>query len=168
MRRINLIFLLSCLFSFYCNAQSDSPFYEQTALDFYASDILPKSNINVRLKITDDLKSIHYIDADCLKDKVINEKNISFLKKSKVFQGYKLNIKKLDKKQFKKVIKIKDYLEKENYIIVSIAHEFNNRIFVIINEMIESKGRIFTFEFDLNGKIIDWCKSSESVQIIFE
>ena len=98
----------------------------------------------------------------------INEKNISSFRNSKASQGYKLNLKNLEKKRFKKVKKIKYYLNKENYVVISTAQEFNNRIFVIINEMAESNGRMFTLEFDLNGKIIDWCKSSDYVKIIFE
>lgn len=163
-----IIFLLSFFSILYCKAQTETPFYEQIALDFYNSEIILKSKFNVKLKISDKLKSIHYIDAECLKSKLTNEKNIISLKKSKVFQGYSLNLKNLDKKSFKKVKKIKNYLKKENYVVVSIAQEFNNRIFVVINEMVESEGRMFTFEFDLNGKIIDWCNSGKYVQIIFE
>lgn len=163
-----IIFLLSFFSILYCNAQTETPFYEQIALGFYNSEIISKSNFNVKLKISDKLESIHYIDAECLKNKLINEKNITSLKKSKVSQGYNLNLKNLDKKRFKKVKKIKNYLKKENYVVVSIAQEFNNRIFVVINEIVEGKGKMFTFEFDLDGKIIDWCNSAEYVQIIFE
>jgi hypothetical protein len=168
MKRIVLFILLSSFYTIYCEAQTDIPFYEQTALDFYNSEILPRSNIDIKLKISDDLKSIHYIDAECLKNEKINEKNISSFRNSKASQGYKLNLKNLEKKRFKKVKKIKYYLNKENYVVISTAQEFNNRIFVIINEMAESNGRMFTLEFDLNGKIIDWCKSSDYVKIIFE
>ena len=163
-----IIYLLTFFSILNCKAQTETPFYEQIALDFYNSEIISKSNLNVKLKISDKLKSIHYIDAECLKNKLINEKNITSLKKSKVFQGYNLNLKNLDKKRFKKVKKIKNYLKKENYVVVSIAQEFDNRIFVVINEIVESKGRMYTFEFDLNGKITDWCNSAEYVQITFE
>ena len=87
MKRIVLFILLSSFYTIYCEAQTDIPFYEQTALDFYNSEILPRSNIDIKLKISDDLKSIHYIDAECLKNEKINEKNISSFRNSKASQG---------------------------------------------------------------------------------
>lgn len=68
------------MFSIYCKAQNTAPFYEQIAFDFYNFEILKESDLNVRLKISTKLISIHYIDANCLSDKIINEKNIQFLK----------------------------------------------------------------------------------------
>lgn len=168
MKNRTLIFTLFLWFSIYCKAQENTPFYEQTALDFYNSEILKTSDLNVRLKISDDLKSIHYIDAECLIKKIVNEKNISSLKTSKYFEGYSLSLKNIDKKLLKKVKKINNDFRKENYVIISIAQEFNNRIFVVINEIAEGKGRIFTLEFNKSGNIIDWCKSSEYIKMTFE
>lgn len=54
------------------------------------------------------------------------------------------------------------------FVEVSRAYEFNDRIFVIIHEFVASQGKKYTFEFDKNGNIIDWCKSSEYVQLQFE
>ena len=56
---------------------------------------------------------------------------------------------------------------KENFVEVSIAYEFEGRIFVVISELNSGQGKDYIFEFNNDGKIIDWCKSSEYTQMIF-
>lgn len=163
-----ILFLLSFVSILNCKAQTEIPFYEQIAFDFYNSEIIPKSNFNVKLKIPQHFSSTNYVNAECLKNKIVNEKNISTLKKSKASQGYTLTFKNLNKKKFKKVKKINTDTNKENYILVSQAIEFNNRIFVIIRDQVNINQREFTFEFDSTGNIIDWCQSSTSVFLILK
>jgi len=151
-----------------CRAQSDNPFYEQNAFDFYRTEIVQKTQIKGKLKITTKLKSLYYLSAECLKNKIYNEKNIKILHNSKYFQGYQLNIKDIDRKQFRKVKKINKNLNSEKFVEVSVAYEFENRIFVVIYEFVAGHYRDYTFEFNREGKIIDWCKSSETEQLIFE
>lgn len=161
-------FLLLVFISFYssfCIAQSNEPFYEQIAFEFYCSEILAKSDIDVRLKINGDLNDVNYIDADCLKEKIINEKNFTIKPKNN-FDTLFLELKNINKKKFKIVKKINTNTNKENYLLVSRSLEVENRIFVIINEMVNVNGRGFTFEFDSAGNIIDWCQSSKSVFLI--
>ncbi|MEY2702471.1 MAG: hypothetical protein RLY43_1104 [Bacteroidota bacterium] len=160
-----IIFFLSTL---YCIAQSHEPFLEQIAFDFYSTNILAKTPIKKRIKISKELNSIYYLDADCLINKIHNEKNIDKYQNSKYFDGYQLDLKAIDKKQFRKVKKINKSSNSEVFVEVSIAYEFNDRVFVVIHEFIESQGKKYTFEFDKNGNIIDWCKSSEYVQLQFE
>ena len=163
-----LTFIIFLASTFYCLAQSNGPFLEQIAFDFYRTEILAKSPIKKRIKINKELNSIYYLDADCLKNKIQNEKNIDKYQNSKYFDGYRLDLKTIDKKQFRIVKKTNKSSNSEVFVEVSIAYEFNDRIFVIIHEFVASQGKKFTFEFDKNGNIIDWCKSSEYVQLQFE
>ena len=160
-----LYFIIFIIYSSLCIAQSNEPFYEQTAFEFYSTEILEKSDFNVRLKITGVLNYPYYIDADCLKNKIINEKkfNIKFN-----FDTSFLDFKKIDKTKFKRVKKINTNTNKENYVSVSTTIEFENRLFVIIRDQVNVNQREFTFEFDSNGNIIDWCQFSTSVFLIFE
>lgn len=156
-----IIFLVSTL---NCIAQSNDSFWEQIAFDFYRTEILPKSPIKKRIKINKELNSIYYLSADCLKNKINNEKKLNLVE-SKYFE---LNLEKIDKKQFRIVKKINKLSNSEVFVEVSEAYEFNERIFVVINEFDASRGKKYTFEFDKNGNIIDWCISSEYIQLQFE
>lgn len=165
MKKLCSIILIIC--SSFCIAQSDEPFYEQIALEFYSTKILEKSDINVRLKINGDLYYPIYINANCLINKIINEKNFSVIIKNN-FDTFFLDLNKIDKKKFKKVKKLNTEINKENYILVSRAIEFENRLFVIIREQVNFDNRGFTFEFDSNGNIIDWCQSSKGISQIIK
>ena len=166
--RKTLTFIIFLASTFYCVAQSNGPFLEQIAFDFYRTEILPNSPIKKRIKINKELNSIYYLDADCLKNKIHNEKNIGNYQNSKYFDGYRLDLKTIDKKQFRIVKKINKSSNSGVFVEVSRACELNDRIFVIIHEFVASQGKKYTFEFDKNGIIIDWCKSSEYVQLEFE
>ena len=165
MQKPFLLLVFISIYSSFCLAQSDEPFYEQIAFEFYCSEILAKSEIDVRLKINGHLNYVNYISADCLKEKIINEKNFTIKPKTN-FDTLFLELKNINKKKFKIVKKINTNTNKENYLLVSRSLEVENRIFVIINEMVNVNGRGFTFEFDSAGNIIDWCQSSKSVFLI--
>lgn len=165
MQKPFLLLVFISIYSSFCLAQSDEPFYEQIAFKFYCSEILAKSEIDVRLKINGHLNYVNYISADCLKEKIINEKNFTIKPKNN-FDTLFLELKNINKKKFKIVKKINTNTNKENYLLVSRSLEVENRIFVIINEMVNVNGRGFTFEFDSAGNIIDWCQSSKSVFLI--
>ncbi|HLO73827.1 MAG TPA: hypothetical protein VK164_07810 [Flavobacterium sp.] len=165
MQKPFLLLVFISIYSSFCLAQSDEPFYEQIAFEFYCSEILAKSEIDVRLKINGHLNYVNYISADCLKEKIINEKNFTIKPKNN-FDTLFLELKNINKKKFKIVKKINTNTNKENYLLVSRSLEVENRIFVIINEMVNVNGRGFTFEFDSAGNIIDWCQSSKSVFLI--
>lgn len=165
MQKPFLLLVFISIYSSFCLAQSDEPFYEQIAFEFYCSEILAKSEIDVRLKINGHLNYVNYISADCLKEKIINEKNFTIKPKNN-FNTLFLELKNINKKKFKIVKKINTNTNKENYLLVSRSLEVENRIFVIINEMVNVNGRGFTFEFDSAGNIIDWCQSSKSVFLI--
>jgi hypothetical protein len=165
MQKPYLLLIIISIYSSLCEAQSGEPFYEQIAFEFYCSKILEKSEINVRLKINGDLNYVNYIDADCLKEKITNEKNFTIKPKNN-FDTLFLELKNINKKKFKIVKKINTNTNKENYLLVSRTLEVENRIFVIINEMVNVNGRGYTFEFDSAGNIIDWCQSLKSVFLI--
>ncbi|MQP24676.1 hypothetical protein GFJ94_06325 [Flavobacterium sp. LMO8] len=156
MQKPFLLLVFISIYSSFCLAQSDEPFYEQIAFEFYCSEILAKSEIDLRLKINGHLNYVNYISADCLKEKIINEKNFTIKPKNN-FDTLFLELKNINKKKFKIVKKINTNTNKENYLLVSRSLEVENRIFVIINEMVNVNGRGFTFEFDSAGNIIDWC-----------
>lgn len=151
-----------------CRAQSDIPFHEQIAFDFYCSEIIGDSQFKERLRVSTDFNSLFYISAECLKDKIYNEKKIEVYQNSKYYQGYSIDLKKLNKTQFKKVKRINKDSSSKNYVAVSSAYTLNNRIFVQIEELIEKNERTFTFEFDEKGNIIDWCLSAKAMHTSLE
>lgn len=152
-------------FSLNGKAQSDVTFIEQTAFEYYKKEILPKYFMKKRLKISETLSSINYLDARCLKNKVQNEKNLISVPSLKYRQGYRFILKN-DKKLFKKVKNINKFSNAESYVEVSKAYMYDNRLFVVINEFFEAYGKTYTFEFDEKGNMIDWCLSSETLRII--
>lgn len=162
-----LSIIIISFFSLSITAQTNIPFYEQIAFDFYKNEIIEKSEEREKYKITQNLKSIFYLSTECLKNKVYNEKEIKKLQNSLYFKGYRLNLSKIDKKTFRKAKKINKNSNKENFVEVSIAYEFEGRIFVVISELNSGQGKDYIFEFNNDGKIIDWCKSSEYTQMIF-
>lgn len=168
MKNIIITAIFISWFSIHCKAQESVPFYEQLAFDFYNSEILPNSDLSVRLKISDEMQFMNYIDAACLKEKIINEKNISTVENSNSFENYGLNLENINKKYLKKVWKIKNDSRKADYVVVSTAQVYTRRIFVVIRQMAEGRGKVYTFEFNTSGEIIDWCQSSQYLQLIIE
>ncbi|ESU21146.1 hypothetical protein FSS13T_27350 [Flavobacterium saliperosum S13] len=163
---IYLIFLFLS-FNFKCFAQSDYPFYEQIAFDFYKDEIL--KNLPVKKKITvykslnyNAAEEIHYVPSNGLKTKVPQHrdsiKKIDFSRywKSINANRFELNLTNIDKKQFK--------IKKSNNgsfpkVFVHYPKIYKDRVFIIVHQKYENSGTYYTIEFDENGKIIDWCKS---------
>jgi hypothetical protein len=160
-----VLFLLAIFMN--CNAQSNEPFFEEIAFNFYKSEILKNNSNKKRLKITENFTSIFYISAECLTDKVFNEKNIVSYQYSNL-DYLQLDLSNINSKQFKVVKKLNENSNRENYITISRAQIFNSRIFVVINKFVNGYGEIYTFEFNKAGEIIDFCLSGKYMRLIFE
>ncbi len=159
-----IIIILINLFFLNGSSQTCDTFIEQTAFEYYKKEILPKNSIKKRFKITENLSRIFYLDASCLKNKIYNEKDIVPVPSLKYRQGYRFNFKE-DKKLFRKVKSINKFSNNESYVEVSVAYKFDNRFFVVIREFIGAHGKTYTFEFDEKGNMIDYCLSSESLNL---
>ena len=158
--------LFFCL-SFKCFAQSNYPFYEQLAFDFYREEILKKFPVKEKITVYkslnyDSSEEIYYVPSNGLKTKIPNQRDsinrIDFSKYWKNINAnkFELNLTNIDKKQFK--------IKKSNNggfpkLFVHYPKVYKERVFVIVHQKYESSGTYFTIEFDQNGKIIDWCKS---------
>lgn len=159
-RIAKIITLLSfCFLSIDCLSQSTHLLVEQTAFNFYKSELMKGNVSQKRLEIAENLESINYLHGNCLKDKFETIKNPKLAFDNS--NSRKLNFKKIDTKKFKVVKKV-DALNKKNfYLKVSMCYKFNGRLFVSINETVDNHWKRYTFEFNNAGKIIDWCITGE-------
>jgi len=169
-----ILFLLISEFGF---TQTEMPFYEQIAFDFYRTEIIDSFPIKKRIKVYEyaiefQPTMLWFIRPNCLADMVWkNNDQFQPIKEYTDNQWLNINSKQfqldfsdLDKKQFK----IKK-LGRGSFpkLFISPPHkenENNQRIFVnVYLEHNERKLVIYHFEFDKSGKIKNWCQSiSES------
>ena len=167
-----LIFLLNCGIGI---AQTEFPFYEQIAFDFYQSKLIDsfptKKKVKVYKYATEfhtGLFSLHNIFTTpiCLNDivwksndqfKVIETYAISQMQiESKLFE---LDLSNLDRKKFKIKKNGKGSFPK---LFISPPNKEDNgtdRIFVNIYEKHSEKTVNYHFEFNKTGDIIDWCRT---------
>jgi len=163
-----------------CNAQKTEPFYEQIAFDFYSNQILKEIPVNKKITVAKELnytKSIHYLPSDCLKNKIENKKNANDINIAKhisdlKIKKYELDLSKTNRNQFRVIKKLnvndRGLINHKNSIFLYKPKLFEERVFVIIDQVLESNGTVYTIELDKKGNIIDWCKSSEYEQLIIE
>lgn len=160
------LFLL-LLLNLDCFSQSENPFYEQLAFDFYKENILKVFPVEKKITVFKSLnydsgEEIYYVPSDCLKTKLPNDgKNIEKLEYSKYWKSFEdtrlnLDLKKIDRKQFKIKKSNRGYFPK---LFVHYPKTYRDRIFVVLHEKYQNSGKYYTVEFNQQGKIIDWCKS---------
>ena len=153
--------------SFKSFAQSNYPFYEQLAFNFYKEEILKAFPVKTKITVYKSLnydagEEMYYVPSNGLKSEVPRQRDsIKRIEYSKYWKGvddsrFELNLSNIDKKQFK--------IKKSNKgsfprIFVHYPKTYKNRVFVIVHQKYQNSGTYYTIEFDQNGKIIDWCKS---------
>lgn len=155
-------------------AQSEFPFFEQAAFDFYQSEILKlypsEKKVTVYRYYMDFQDSnMYFSEGECLKNPVF-KKDVSKLDRKKYGQDdiesskFELDPSNINKKQFR--------IRRNNggrfpklYLSYPRVAE-NNRFFINVYELTEMQGNIYHLELDINGKVIDWCKSEYVTMII--
>ena len=150
-----------------CFSQSEYPFYEQLAFNFYKDTILEIYPVERKIIVFKSLnydsgEEIYYVPSDCLKTKLPNYgKNIEKLKYSKYWRRFEdmrldLDLTNIDKKKFK----IRKF-NRGNFpkLFVHYPKVYENRIFVIVHEKYQNCGKYYTVELNKAGEIIDWCQS---------
>jgi hypothetical protein len=156
--------------------QSDIPFYEQIAFDYYQTDILESYPVEEKISVYRYFydfhgRNIYFATPLCLKNVVQNDsKSIIKFDEKKYGQNYiesekfELNFSDLNKRQFK--IRNRKLGKYPRLFITYPRVMERTRIFINIVEVYESKGNAFHIEMDLEGNIIDWCKSDYTKIII--
>ena len=166
-----LIFLLNCGIGF---AQTDFPFYEQIAFDFYQSKLIDSFPTKKKVKVYPYVMDFHpmgnaFSYPNCLgitwKGSGQFEKIESYVESQNTIDSnrFELDFTGLNKKKFR--IKKRG---KGNYPRLHITAPYkerngNERIFVNIHETHENIDVTYHMEFNLKGEIIDWCKEMDEI-----
>lgn len=173
-RMKNIVFLI--LF-FYCRigiAQTEFPFYEQIAFNFYQSKLIDSFPTKKKIKVYPYVMNFHpsgnaFSYPNCLgiiwKGGEQFEKIESYVKSQYNIDSkrFELDFTKLNKKKFK--IKKRG---KGNYprLHITAPHKDKKgteRIFVNIHETHKEIYVTHHFEFNNQGKIINWCKEMNEI-----
>ncbi|GGD15586.1 hypothetical protein GCM10011343_03140 [Flavobacterium orientale] len=157
-----------------CFSQSENPFYEQLAFDFYKESILKVFPVEKKITVFkslnyDSSEHITYLPSDGLKMSVPKERDsIKILEYKKYWKSFEdmrldLDLKNIDRKQFKIKKSNRGYFPK---LFVHYPKTYRDRIFVVVHEKYQNSGKYYTVEFNQQGKIIDWC-TSEYTSVTF-
>ncbi|NKI33479.1 hypothetical protein [Croceivirga thetidis] len=171
---ILLTFLLQYGFGI---SQTEFPFYEQIALDFYRSKLVDSFPTKKKIKVYPYLHDFQanyfvFINPSCLG---INWKNNAQFEPLKEYvesqiridsERFELDFSNLDKKKFK----VKKRGE-GNYprLHITAPHKEirgSERIFVNIYETHQYLYVTYHLEFDRYGQILDWCRTYDEVVLI--
>jgi hypothetical protein len=174
-KNILLIFLLNFGIG---NAQTEFPFYEQIAFDFYQSKIIDSFPTKKKVKVYPYVIDFHpsgnvFSNPTCLG--VVWKSNEQFKEMESYVESqhqidsdrFELDFSNLDKKKFK-VKKRGKGSDPRLYITPpNIEKNGNERIFVNIYETYESKYVTYYFEFNDKGNIINWCREMNEIIRIY-
>tara|TARA_R110002049_G_scaffold43784_1_gene128721 strand:+ start:1353 stop:1883 length:531 start_codon:yes stop_codon:yes gene_type:complete len=170
-KTILLIFLLKCGIGI---SQTEFPFYEQIAFDFYQSKLIDSFPTKKKIKVYQyvyDFQPDYFVfsNPNCLGIKWKNNEQFqsieSYVESQRKIDSerFELDFSDLDKKKFK--IKKRG---KGNYprLNITAPHKEKNgtdRIFVNIHETHENIYVTYHIEFNDKGEIIDWCKEMDEI-----
>ena len=170
-KAILLIFLLKCGIGI---SQTEFPFYEQIAFDFYQSKLIDSFPTKKKVKVYPyvfDFQPDYFVfsNPNCLGIKWKNNEQFlpleSYVESQRKIDSerFELDFSDLDKKKFK--IKKRG---KGNYprLHITAPHKEKNgteRVFVNIHETHENIYVTYHIEFNDKGKIIDWCREMDEI-----
>jgi hypothetical protein len=142
-------------------SQSETPFYEQIAFDFYRTEILPENPESKKIKIYKKLLTFPEAKTFFWVPRCITDFEITKTTKLKfnLSKKSKLNLVGLNDKIFK----IKKYGKgayPKLYVSESISNK-QNRIIVNIHILYKSSNHNYRIELNKYGKIITWCEEGE-------
>lgn len=157
-------------------SQTELPFFEQNAFDFYGKEILKANPVKKRISIyryyMDFQKAGNYLPSgECFK-KPIFENQVAEVDEDVYGQNnidsekFEMDLSKLDKKQFKIRKNGRGSYPKLFLSYPMVSKKEPNRFFVNISETYDRLVNIYHIEMDENGEVIDWCKSYHETIII--
>ena len=157
-------------------AQSDLPFFEQSAFDFYAKEILKENPVKKRISIykyyLDFQKGGDYLPSgECFK-KPIFKNQITEVDEEVYGQNnidsdkFEMNLSKLDKKQFKIRRNGRGSYPKLFLSYPMVSKTEPSRFFVNVSESYDRLVNIYHIEIDKNGEVIDWCKTHHETIVV--
>lgn len=168
---ILLTFLLNCGIGI---SQTEFPFYEQIAFDFYQSTLIDSFPTKKKVKVYPfvlDFQPDYFVfnNPSCLgikwrsneqfepiKDYVESQMNIDS-------DRFELDFSKLDKKKFKVKKRGKGSYPRLHITAPHKEIDGTERIFVNIHETHEYLWISYHLEFNENGEIINWCRNYAEV-----
>ena len=157
------IYIVILLFStLTATSQNAFPFFEEKALEFYTDTILKEDPKKVRLEINPDLIKNNNIlfnpENSCFDLEIANDS--LFLLPYEIYNKDNvyvvLNKAHINKKKFKIVREVSLQLP---HLVISYPRRYKDVVFIRIQEFTKPEVRNFDLKFDLNGKVIMWCKS---------
>lgn len=175
LKKVLILFIL--LNSIIGISQTEFPFYEQIAFDFYQSTIIDSFPTKKKVKVYPnvfELRSDYLVfnNPSCLGLSWKSNDQYSPLKeyvqaqmnyKSKIIE---LDVSNLDKKKFKVKKRVNRNYPRLQITAPHIEIDETNRIFVNIYERHEHVRITYHLEFNIKGKIINWCRDySEIIKI---
>ena len=172
-KSIQILILWICGIGF---AQSEMPFFEQNAFNFYALEIIKVNPVKKRISIYryySDFQdsSRYFVEGECLENPVFKNQikkvdKIAYGQNNIDSDKFELNFNQLDKKQFKIRRNGRGSFPKLfiSYPMVSVKD--SKRFFVNVYESYGKRGNNYHIELDDKGKVIDWCHSRHETIII--
>lgn len=159
-----ILFVVCC--SIKLSGQTNYPFFEQLAFDFYRTEILKKFPVKQKITIYKSLsyefgEELNHIPCKGLQSEIpVERDSIVKIGYSEYWENidinkFELNFDAIDKEQFRIKKKNRGSFPK---LFVHYPKIYKDRIFVIVHETYIKSGTYYTIEFDLSGKVTDWCK----------
>ncbi|MBM1106958.1 hypothetical protein JQC67_12475 [Aurantibacter crassamenti] len=157
-------------------AQSELPFFEQSAFDFYRMEILKINPVKKRISVyryyMDFQDSNRYFaEGECLENPVFKNQikkvdETAYGQNNIDSDKFELDFSKMDKKQFKIRKNGRGSYPKLfiSYPMVSVKNP--KRFFINVYENYERRANNYHIELDDKGKVIDWCNSYHETIVI--
>ncbi|NDV43056.1 hypothetical protein [Flagellimonas sediminis] len=150
-------------------AQTEFPFFEQNAFDFYAKEILKVNPVKKRISVyryyfefQDSTR--HFVEGECLENPIFKNqlKKVDEAEYKQLHidsDKFELDLSKIDKKQFRIRRNGRGNFPKLFISYPMVSTKDPTRFFVNIYESYERQGNNYHIELNDKGKVIDWCHS---------
>jgi len=169
--KLKIFVLFLIIFFAKINAQQQYPFFQQLAFDFYTQKIVNefprKERIRITKSLNDDCDGQLFYIPNCLKSCLTKVDSVEALDYYRYLYSDnsrrdELNLENIDPKQFKIKRNCNGNFPR---LVVLYPKRYKERIFVNIHEKWEKRSVVYVVEFDIDGKIIDWCREEFFWQI---
>ena len=157
-------------------AQTELPFFEQSAFDFYAKEILKENPVKKRISIYRyyldfQINNSYLPNDDCLEkpifqNQIMEVDRVTYGQDNIDSDKFEMDLSKLDKKQFKIRKNGRGSYPKLFLSYPMVSKKEPNRFFVNISESYDRLVNIYLVEMDYKGEVIDWCKTYHETIIV--
>ncbi|MET1259888.1 hypothetical protein ABV409_11110 [Flagellimonas sp. DF-77] len=171
---ILVVWILGTIFGL---AQTELPFFEQIAFDFYGQEILKNHPVKKRISVyrfySDFQKGGTYIpNGKCFEKPIFENQTIEVDKttyeQDNIDSGkFELDFSQLDKKQFKIRRNGRGSYPKLFMSYPLASKKEPNRFFVNVSESYDRLVIIYHLEINKTGKVVDWCKSQHETIVVY-